>query len=351
LKSVESNKSVLVVGNHLSHITGYRSVCEGLSDRLHKLGWNVFTTSNKYGRIKRLLDMLYTAWHRCNHYMVATIDVFSGPAFWAVELVSLLLQKLGKPFVLILHGGNLPQFASRYPIRVSRVLDSAVCVTSPSRYLLENMRTFHSDIQLIPNPIDLSLYEFKVRDMPRPKLIWLRAFHAIYNPTLAPRILAQLLSDSPNTCLIMLGPDKGDGSLQETKQIANELGVLDRINFTGGVPKANVPKWLNEGDILINTTNVDNTPVSVIEAMACGLCVVSTDVGGIPYLLDHESDSLLVPPDNPKAFAKAIKRIINEPKLGINLSKNARKKVEAFSWENVLPMWDSLLQRIIHTYV
>ena len=67
-----------------------------------------------------------------------------------------------------------------------------------------------------------------------------------------------------------------------------------------------VPSELNEFDIFLNTTFVDNTPVSVLEAMACGLCVVSTDVGGLSFLLEHEGDALLVPPDNPKAMAAAV---------------------------------------------
>ncbi len=68
------------------------------------------------------------------------------------------------------------------------------------------------------------------------------------------------------------------------------------VDFWASVEKSEVPAWLAKGDIFLNTTNVDNTPVSVIEAQAAGLCVVSTNVGGIPFLLENGKDALLVPP-------------------------------------------------------
>ncbi|MGC8827013.1 MAG: glycosyltransferase family 4 protein, partial [Anaerolineae bacterium] len=142
-----------------------------------------------------------------------------------------------------------------------------------------------------------------------------------------------------------VGPDKGDGSLQAVRRTAEALGVLERIAFPGGVPKAEVPAWLDKGDIFINTTNVDNTPVSVMEAMACGLCIVSTDVGGIPYLLEHERDALLVPAGGADAMAEAVQRILTEPGLAERLSRNARAKAEGFDWSVILPAWEQIFSR------
>jgi glycosyltransferase involved in cell wall biosynthesis len=100
---------------------------------------------------------------------------------------------------------------------------------------------------------------------------------------------------------------------------------------------------LNGADIFLNTTNVDNTPVSIMEAMASGLCIVSTNVGGISYLLEHERDALLVPPDDPEAMAGAVRRLLTEPELAARLSNNARRKAEEFDWATVLPKWKELL--------
>lgn len=336
-------KTVLIVGNFLSAAGYTRGVCEDLAERLQAAGWSVITTSNKPNRLTRLIDMVTTAWRRRNEYEVAQVDVFSGPAFFWAEAVCWTLRRASKPYILTLHGGNLPQFAHRYPKRVSRLLNSAAAVTTPSRYLLEHMKVYRPDIRLIPNAIDLSRYRFRLRQHAQPRLIWLRAFHSIYNPTLAPRMLAQLVSDFPDIHLIMVGPDKGDGSLQETQRVVGKLGLNSYITFVGGVSKASVPEWLDKGDIFINTTNVDNTPISVLEAMASGLCVVSTNVSGIPYLLEHEKDALLVPPDNAEAMAEAVRRLLKEPGLVNRLSYNALKKVEQFSWTIILPQWESLL--------
>ena len=339
-------KKVLLVGNFLSAAGYTRGVCEDLAERLRAAGWSVITTSNKPNRLARLIDMVTTAWRRRNEYEVAQVDVFSGLAFFWAEAVCWTLRRAGKPYILTLHGGNLPEFARRYPRRVSRLLNSAATVTTPSRYLLEQMKAYRQDILLLPNAIDLSRYLFRLRQRAQPRLIWLRAFHSIYNPTSAPRMLAQLVLDFPDIHLIMVGPDKGDGSLQETQQMTEKLGLDSHITFVGGVSKTAVPEWLDKGDIFINTTNVDNTPVSVLEAMASGLCVVSTNVGGIPYLLEHEKDALLVPPDDADAMAKAVQRILTEPKLSEYLSSNARNKVEQFDWSVILPQWKRLLETV-----
>jgi glycosyltransferase involved in cell wall biosynthesis len=208
------------------------------------------------------------------------------------------------------------------------------------------MRNYREDLCLLPNAIDFSAYSFKLRERPKPRCIWLRSFHQIYNPSLALEVVAILSKDFPDIQLIMLGPDKYDGSLKKTKRIAAELGVTDQIAFLGGVSKAEVPKWLNKGDIFINTTNIDNNPISVIEAMASGLCIVSTDVGGIPYLAENEKDALLVPPNDPIAMAKAVKRLLNDPNLSEKLSMNAHLKVRQLDWSVILSRWEDLLKNV-----
>lgn len=334
---------VLLVGNFLSHAGGSRGVCEDLAVRLAEAGWQVSTASTRSARIPRLADMLATAWRRRHAYEVAHVDVFSGPAFIWAEAVAWLLRRLNKPYILTLRGGSLPSYARRYPRRVSALLRSAAVVTTPSGYLLEHMQPYCPALRLLPNPIDLPLYPFHRREAPRPLLVWLRAFHTIYNPSLAVEVVARLAREFPGVRLLMVGPDKGDGSLQKAQAHADRLGVRERVTFAGGVPKREVGEWLSRGDIFINTTSVDNTPVSVIEAMACGLCVVSTSVGGIPYLLEHEQDALLVPPGDAEAMAAAVRRILTDGELAARLSQNARCKVEVFDWSVILPEWEQLL--------
>jgi glycosyltransferase involved in cell wall biosynthesis len=287
--------------------------------------------------------MLLAAWSRRSEYDVAIVDVFSGTAFLWAEAVCALLRRLRKPHVVVLRGGGLPGFARGREDRVRRVLGGAAAAVAPSRYLQEEMTVYRSDIALIPNALELGAYPFRLREAARPRLVWLRTFHRVYDPVVAVDVVSLLAREFPDVSLLMVGRDKGDGSLQAAREQARRLGVEGRVSFSDGVPKAAVPEWLNRGDIYLNTPAVDNTPVTVMEAMACGLAVVSTDVGGIPYLLDADEDALLVPSHDPDAMAGAVARILREPGLARRLSRSARAKAERFDWPAVLPQWEALI--------
>jgi glycosyltransferase involved in cell wall biosynthesis len=337
---------VLIVGNHLSGWGFSRAMDEELADRLAARGVTVTTTSTVRRPVPRLLDMLRTVWRERERYAVAHVAVFSGSAFVWAEAVCWLLRRLGTPYVLTLRGGNLPSFARRWPGRVRRLLRSAAAVTVPSGFLRDQLCPLRSDLRLLPNAVDVGGAPFRLRASLEPRLVWLRAFHELYNPSLAPRVLAALADRWPHATLTMIGADKGDGSLQRAMSVAESLGAADRARFVGAVAKREVPSRLSEGDIFLNTTNADNTPVSVIEAMACGLCVVSTNVGGLPHLLEDGHDALLVPPDDPQAMADAVRRILGDSHLAARLSRNARAKAESMDWETVLPQWELLLTHV-----
>ena len=338
--------ALLLIGNFLSATLGTRGVCEDLAVGLRAAGWSVITTSSCLSRVVRLADFLTTVWRERNRYEIALVDVYSGQAFLWAELVGLALRALRKPYVLTLHGGNLPVFAQRSGGRVKSLLQSASVVTTPSPYLLDQMGNYRSGLVLIPNSLDLTKYQFRHRAHPTVTLVWLRAFHDLYNPSLAVKVIALLASEYPAVKLLMIGPDKEDGSRDRMMSLAQELGVQERVICPGKVPKSETAQWLQQGDIFLNTTRVDNTPVSVLEAMACGLCIVNTNVGGIPYLLKHEHDALLVPDDDAVAMAEAVRRLMTEDGLAARLSYNGRRTVEEFGWSKILPQWEVLFEQV-----
>ena len=305
--------------------------------------WNVLTTSDRRSRIPRLLDMVGTVWRERQNYDVAQVDLYSGLAFIWAEAVCSALRLAGKPFIVTLRGGDLPAFSRRWPARARRLLNSADIVTAPSGYLAEEMRAFRRDIVLLPNPVDVASYRYRLRREARPTLVWLRAFHSIYNPTLSLRALSLLVDELPDVSLAMIGPDKGDGTLAEVQRLASELGLSDRVTFKGWVSKGEIPSVMDGGDIFLNTASVDNTPVSVLEAMASGLCVASTNVGGIPYLLENGNDALLVAPNDPQALASAVRNIVVKPGLAEKLSQAGRTKSCEFDWKVILPRWMELM--------
>ncbi|MDQ2805449.1 MAG: glycosyltransferase family 4 protein [Chloroflexota bacterium] len=340
-----AHPSVLLIDNFLTAAGQNPSPTALLAARLTAAGWAVRTTSRHANRLLRLADMVGTVWRQRRHYAVAVVAVYSGPAFFWATAVCAALRAAGKPYILTLHGGNLPAFAQAQPGRVRALLAGAAAVTAPSPYLRVALQPYRADIRLVPNPLDLAAYPFRLRPTPGPQLVWLRAFHAIYNPTLAPAVLAALAADFPAVRLTMIGPDK-DGSLAAVRATAAQLGVADRVALPGAVAKAAVPGWLDQGDIFLNTTNVDNTPVSVLEALACGLPVVSTAVGGIPYLLTDGGDALLVPPADAAAMAAAVRRLWTEAGLAHRLAVGGRRTVAACDWGAVLPQWEALLTAV-----
>jgi glycosyltransferase involved in cell wall biosynthesis len=174
-----------------------------------------------------------------------------------------------------------------------------------------------------------------------PKLLWVRSFAEIYNPMLAIEILQELIKRGHEASLCMVGPDK-DGSLDLCKKVASENG-LD-VTFTGGLSKQQWTTLASEYDIFLNTTNFDNMPVSVIEAMALGMVVVSTNVGGLPFLLKDGEDALLLPPGDRYAFADAIEQLLEDDEKVETISRNARQKAESFDWKIVKLQWLNLLQ-------
>jgi glycosyltransferase involved in cell wall biosynthesis len=141
--------------------------------------------------------------------------------------------------------------------------------------------------------------------------------------------------------LCMVGPD-ADGSLSGVKELAKKLQV--DVTFTGKLTKKEWITLSEDYTIFINTTNFDNMPVSVIEAMALGLPVVSTNVGGMPFLINNEVDGLLITPNSVDALVDAIKTIMNEPDKAIAMTHKARQKVAQFDWNIIKKQWFYVLQ-------
>ena len=106
----------------------------------------------------------------------------------------------------------------------------------------------------------------------------------------------------------MVGPDR-DNYIKEIKSLAKKLNV--KVNFTGLLSKEEWISLSENYNIFINTANFDNMPVSVLEAMALGLPVVSTNVGGISFLLEDRKNALLVDKNDHKAMSSCIIELMN----------------------------------------
>jgi len=151
-----------------------------------------------------------------------------------------------------------------------------------------------------------------------------------------------MLGQIAGASLAMVGPDK-DGSLTVCKKLVNDLSISDKVQFLGLMPREEWMKLSAGYDVFINTTNFDNLPVSIIEAMALGMPIVSTNVGGLQYLIEDNINGLLVNPNDEQGFVSAISCLINNSNTTQTLSSNARIFAEKFDWEHVKHQWNDLL--------
>lgn len=316
---------------------------EILAERMAEEGAEVFTTSPKARRLPRLIDTLRSVRRWRGSVDVIIIAVFSGPGFWMADATSRVGRRCGIPQVLVLHGGNLPAFANRHVVATRRLLERADVVVAPSQYLASEVPT-QSTIEVIPNVFDIGTIPYRERREPRPRLLWMRTFHPIYNPLLALDVLDRVRRCHPEATLTMAGQEKGllDGCIQR----AAELGLVDAVTFPGFLNEHQKRQALVDHDVFLNTNDIDNTPVSVLEAAAAGLGVVSTDAGGLTYLFRDGEEALLVPRDAPDAMAEAVVALLGDAVLAQRLSIGGRRVAEQSDWRTVRERWLSLLDRL-----
>jgi glycosyltransferase involved in cell wall biosynthesis len=224
-----------------------------------------------------------------------------------------------------------------------RVLRRFDRIVAPSPFLANELGGFCPSI--IPNVVNVDAYQFELRQILEPRLLWMRAFHSIYNPAMALKCFAIILHDRPGATLVMAGVDKGLES--DMRSMARDMKIEHAVRFPGFLDHKAKVREFSDADIYLNTNRIDNMPVSVIEACAMGLPVVATNVGGLPHLITNGVNGLLVPDDDAEAMAGAVNRVLNDPDLARRLSENGRLLAERSAWTSVRKLWDELFTDVL----
>ncbi|GAB3711709.1 glycosyltransferase family 4 protein [Flavobacterium koreense] len=335
-------KKFLYIGNKLSKHGNTATSIETLGGFLEDEGFKVYYASSKKNKIFRLLDMLITTIRVSSKVDYVLIDTYSTQNFWFAFFVSQLCRVLNLKYIAKLHGGDLPNRLKKSPFLCDLIFNNAYKVTAPSLYLLDAFKDKYSkNLIYIPNTIELKKYEYFVRDFDVPKILWVRSFSKIYNPKMAIQVAADLKNEFPNVTLCMVGPDK-ENLINGCKELANKLNVP--VTFTGKLSKEEWVILSKDFNVFINTTHFDNTPISVIEAMALGLPVVSTNVGGIPFLISDKENGLLITDNDTEGMTNAILEIFNNEILREKITTNARNTVESFDWNVIKQKWFEILK-------
>lgn len=337
---------ILYLGNKLSAHGRTPTGIDALGPMLEQEGYTLYYSSDKLNKVQRLKDMLRTIRKRKNDVDIVLIDTYSTMAFHYAWICGWVCRRLGLKYIPILHGGDMPERLRRSPGLCNIFFGKSFANIVVSGYLQKHMQQKGYSCTLIPNSISSGDYTFRKRNELKPNLLWVRAFHKTYNPDMGIELVDKLVQQYPQVHLTMVGPEV-DGSMAVAKTYTAQKGLDKHITFTGKLSKQEWTSLAQEADIFINTTNYDNLPVSVIEAMALGLPVVSTNVGGLPFLIKDSKTGFLVEPDDTPGMARAIKTLLNDSELAESMSVSARKHAEEFDWDFIKEKWHLLFSNIV----
>ncbi len=328
---------ILFVGNILSKHKGSKGASEKLID-IFKDEIPIRAVSNKTNILLRFVDIFWVC--LTHEYSVLIADTYSGNALTIARIASIVAKFRGKKIVLVLRGGKLPEYYQTNKPLVDSIFKRATQIITPSLYLKSFFEEKSYTIQYLPNFIDNTIFSPQNAERKPYSLLWVRAFKDIYNPWLAVKTLHKTIERFPQATLIMIGPD--DGLLADTKKLATDLGIIDKIEFLGAVKNTELPKYYSSHTVYLNTTSYESFGMAVLEAAACGIPIVSTKVGELPLLWQDEKNILLVDGfDESEMAGKVISLFENQKKANAQ-SIEAQEKAKQFSIGTIKSQWQKL---------
>lgn len=268
----------------------------------------------------------------------------SGWSWHLYAAPAILLARLrGRPLVVNYRGGEAEGFLARQGRWVLPVLRRADAVVVPSGFLHAVFAGAGVDARIIPNIVDRARFHPAGRLPEIPHLVVTRNLEPIYDIASALRAFARVCSVLPAARLSIAGTGPELAALQA---LARELGVAGAVRFGGRLDPDGIAALYRSASLMLNPSTVDNMPNSVLEALACGVPVVSTDVGGVAFVVRDEETALLVPARAPEAMAQAALRVLNEPGLALGLRARGLAEVEAYAWPAVKSRWLDLYREL-----
>ena len=266
------------------------------------------------------------------------IHIFSASffSFLLAPTPAVLVSKLfRKRTILNYHSGEAREHLlqwRRTAISTIRLFDTVI---TPSGYLVDVFKDFGVSAKAVFNFVDPDRFRFRERKTLQPVFLSSRNFEAHYNVSCTLRAFSRIQQTLPSAQLIVVGdgPEK-----EKLKSLAGDLR-LQNIDFVGRVSLEEMPTVYDKADVYLNSPSVDNMPNSIIEAFACGLPVVSTNAGGIPYIVENGRTGLLVEDNDDLGLADAALSLFQDPTLADRLIAAARDEVTKYSWKNVRKEW------------
>ncbi len=244
-------------------------------------------------------------------------------------------RAFGKRTVLHYHSGEADDHLGRWGRLVHPWLAFADEIVVPSQYLAAVFARYGYRTRVIPNAADLSGYTYRERHPLGRNLLSARNLEFHYRVDVIIRAFALIWDAYPDAMLTVVGAGSQEAAL---KTLAAELG-LHHIRFMGRVEPAEMPRLYDKADIFVNASVVDNQPVSILEAFAAGLPVVTTPTGDIPAMVRDAETGVLVREADPAALAEAITALMENEQTAIGLARRARLELARYEWRTVTQAW------------
>jgi glycosyltransferase involved in cell wall biosynthesis len=270
------------------------------------------------------------------------VHAFSA-SYWSYLLAPLpalvIARAMGRATVLNYRSGEAADHLEHWPRSVSTMRRFATCIAVPSGYLVKVFGEFGLPAISIANFVPIERLPYRQRDELRPLFLSNRNLEPLYNVQCTIRAFARVQKEFPDARLTVAG----DGAEREQLvALVEQLGARN-VSFIGRVSPDDMGELYNSADIYLNSPNIDNMPGSIIEAFACGIPVVSTNAGGIPFVVENEANGLLVACNDHDAMAAASIRLLREPAFARTLADAGRRRCEEqYVWPAVRRQWEQL---------
>jgi len=288
-------------------------------------------------RVRYLRTMANQSLYIPSLAMLAAADVvhiFSASylSFLLAPVPALLVARaLNKRVILHYHSGEADDHLTHWGRLVHPWLKLADVIVVPSDYLAGVFAGHGYQTRVIRNVVDLSRFVYRERQPLRPRLLSTRNLEPYYRIDIVLEAFTLIKARLPEAILTVAGYGSEEARL---RQMATE-----GVRFVGKVDPQSMPQLCAEADIFLNASVVDNQPVSILEAFASGLPVVSTPTGDIPAMVRHHETGLIVRPADASSMASAVLQLIDRPDEALRMARQARKEVSRYTWPAVREQW------------
>lgn len=298
----------------------------------------------------RLLFYIVSLFKQLKSADVVHIMANSGWSWHLFAAPAIMIARLyNRPVVINYRGGYAQDFFDKSWFWVHLTLKHVQQIVVPSPFLQEVFGRFQQHAVVVPNVLNHTLFNPKNRCLSAdsPHIIVTRNLEAIYDVTTAINAFALVAKQVDNVRLSIAGTGPEQAMLET---LVKQLGLSKQVTFTGRLSPAQIANLYKSADVMINTSVIDNTPNSIIESLACGTPVVSTNVGGIPKLVNHQLDAFLVEVGDAEQIATHVLTLLNDEVCREQMVATGLKTIEKFYWHNVWQLLEACYQDAIKSF-